>query len=303
MTPRTAPSKENVVPPPHYALREVVLKARPAVTRKPVPVFIPSPVKKTPKSPSRVQARHGRPFGDATSRLNNVPSTVSTPTSPTSPVGRVVKAQQQDSAKKFGSGSYDRVKAFERLKQLERSRFLMEDDDDLYAESDANEEGESKHVETGLEELEKEDEVQEIILAPKPSTGLLTSPSIGNMSSSTKVDSWHIPSRTFDRPKTASSSVSSQLRPISVATKKTSRLFGSRQTRQSPPKHTASHSEDLNRSGSGEDLGASFFSRLSMSHSTSFREDVSKSVSVVRKAFKAIVTGKSVVRRQSKVTV
>lgn len=58
----------------------------------------------------------------------------------------------------------------------------------------------------------------------------------------------------------------------------------------------------MNRSASGEDLGG-FFSSLSMSHSASFREDASKSVNVVRKAFKAIVTGKSVVRRQSRVAV
>ena len=200
MTCRTSASKENAHPPPHYALREVVSKVRPAVVRKPVPVFVPSPVK-DPKG----QAKRARPLADTTSRLNNISPSKRGPVSPTSPLGKVVKAQAE-TAKKFGSGSYDRVKAFERLKQLERSRFLMEDDDDLYADSDANEDP-SKPEETGLEELEREDAVHEITLAPKPSTGLMTSTSIGDMSSSTKVDSKHVPSRVFERPKTASSSV------------------------------------------------------------------------------------------------
>lgn len=289
MTCRTSASKENAHPPPHYALREAVMKARPAVVRKPVPVFVPSPVK-DPKA----QAKRTRPLADTTSRAINVSPSKRAPPSPTSPLGKVVKAQAE--AKKFGSGSYDRMKAFERLKQLERSRFLMEDDDDLYAESVANDDP-SKPEETGLEELEKEDAVHEITLAAKPSTGLMTATSISDMSSSTKFDTKYIPTRTFEK-------FSSRPRSDStlVATKKTSRLFGSRRSQATSSRHCVTNSEDLRHSPSGEELSG-FFSSLSMLHSSSLREDASKSVNAVRKAFKSILPGKSVVRRQSKAVV
>ena len=83
------------------------------------------------------------------------------------------------------------------------------------------------------------------------------------------------------------------------ASKKSSRLFGSRQSRVS---HQQSHSDDLTtshpagaRSGT-EDFG--LLSSMSFSHSASFTKEASKSVSAVRKAFKAIVGGRSAARRQ-----
>jgi hypothetical protein len=252
MTPRTAASndKENALPPPHYAIREAVSKVRPSVSRKPVPVFIPSPQKgREPKTPQSKRAGKNA-LGDSTTRTNNTAHShvyASSPTSPTSPTAKVI-AGEKAVARKFGSGSYDRVKAFERLKQMERSRFLLEDDDDddLFGDEatpDEVKEGAENAADaeepkkTNLEELEDEkvqapaksaadvdgavvdDIIHEastsITLAPKPSTStaLMTSStsnrSIGDMSSSTKVDnrSKHMPSRTFERgPKAASSS-------------------------------------------------------------------------------------------------
>ncbi|THH04511.1 hypothetical protein EW145_g5470 [Phellinidium pouzarii] len=78
--------------------------------------------------------------------------------------------------------------------------------------------------------------------------------------------------------------------PVSMQ-KKNSKLFGRSVRAVHPP---VSY-DNPGKSGDAEEFGL-----MSVSYSTSFRDDANKSVNAVRKAFKAIVTGKSVARRQSK---
>ncbi|KAH8108678.1 hypothetical protein DFH11DRAFT_1066492 [Phellopilus nigrolimitatus] len=80
----------------------------------------------------------------------------------------------------------------------------------------------------------------------------------------------------------------------SLGAKKNSKIFSGRR-----PIRSVVSKDDLNKSGGVDDFGK--FMTASYSSMSSHRDDANKSVRAVAKAFKAIVTGKTVARRQSKV--
>ena len=186
---------------------------RPSVKRKPVPAFDEnmSPFRTKTKDlaaqmPTRVadvQKRRSGVLADATSRTRNI----GTPKRPaTSPAITAEKDGDKlpEKGRQFGSGSYDRVKAFERLKQLERNRFLEEEGDEEAGLDDSSRE-------KGAEEPEKEqrnqDSVQEVVPPPQRSSSqCLTSTSLGAISTVTRVDYSNTPARNFARRDTTPSS-------------------------------------------------------------------------------------------------
>lgn len=125
--------KENVPPSQIPVSRNAVSKGKGkgAHHRKPVP-----PLRDSPKAKKRESAvskekgaqekRKSRVLGDVTDRERNVENVKEKP--------KPIPERLQIPGK--GAGSVDRVKAFERLKQLERARFREEDpeDDDTFAD-------------------------------------------------------------------------------------------------------------------------------------------------------------------------
>ncbi|KLO07620.1 hypothetical protein SCHPADRAFT_859973 [Schizopora paradoxa] len=125
--------KENV-PPSHIPVPRNAAskgKGKGAHHRKPVP-----PLRDSPKAKKRESAvskekgaqekRKSRVFGDITDRERNIENSKEKP--------KPIPERLQIPGK--GTGSIDRVKAFERLKQLERARFMEEDpeEDDTFAD-------------------------------------------------------------------------------------------------------------------------------------------------------------------------
>ncbi|KAL5524676.1 hypothetical protein ACEPAF_9821 [Sanghuangporus sanghuang] len=207
---RTAGGRENIPPSP-YRSRVAIAKARPSVKRKPVPAFdenmspfrikVKDVASQTPTKGTDAHKRRSGVLTDATSRVHNI----GTPRRPaTSPVGKAEKGRDKvpEKGRQFGSGSYDRVKAFERLKQLERNRFLEEEEDE---EAGSDEPPREK----APQEKEKErdqDCVQEVVVPPKPSSQCMTSTSLAAISTVTRVDYNNTPARNFARRDTTPSS-------------------------------------------------------------------------------------------------
>ncbi|KAL5512819.1 hypothetical protein ACEPAG_3085 [Sanghuangporus baumii] len=201
---RTTGGRENIPPSPYRSPRVAVARARPSIKRKPVPAFdenmspfrtkIKDVATQTPTKVADVHKRRTGVLTDATSRVHNI----GTPKRPaTSPAGQTEKDRDKlpEKGRQFGSGSYDRVKAFERLKQLERNRFLEEEEDEG-AGSD------EPLREKAPQEKEKEQDqgcVQEVVVPPKPSSQCMTSTSFEAISTVTRVDYNNTPARTFAR--------------------------------------------------------------------------------------------------------
>ncbi|KAL5523403.1 hypothetical protein ACEPAF_1670 [Sanghuangporus sanghuang] len=230
---RTAGGRENIPPSP-YRSRVAIAKARPSVKRKPVPAFdenmtpfrikIKDVASQTPTKGTDAHKRRSGVLTDATSRVHNI----GTPRRPaTSPAGKAEKGRDKvpEKGRQFGSGSYDRVKAFERLKQLERNRFLKEEEDE---EAGLDEPPREK----ALQEKEKErdqDFVQEVVVPPKSSSQCMTSTSLGAISTMTRVDYNNTPARNFARRDTTPS-------PFTLMTDFKSTLVD-RRVLEEPPEH------------------------------------------------------------------
>ncbi|KAI5123455.1 hypothetical protein M0805_008826 [Coniferiporia weirii] len=189
---RIASAKENVSPSTRSPPRMHAVKARAPVTRKPVPRFEVengSPLVSRGEAARQKETKErnkGRVLADSTSRSRNVETPKKAPT--TCAREKVEKVKQADATKRLGSGSYDRVKAFERLKQLERSRFLEEEDQE--SQEEELEQGRSQALEQ--------------VLSPKLSSACMRTPSTAGLS--TKVDEKSVVEMNFERPATADSS-------------------------------------------------------------------------------------------------
>lgn len=209
---RTAAGRENIPPSPLRSPRVAVARARPPVKRKPVPVFSEnmSPRRMrgkitpthSPKKDAEVRAWRNSVLADTTSRVHNIETPLK---AVRGGYGKEEKGKGKpaETPRQFGSGSYDRVKAFERLKQLERNRFLEEEEDE--EEDEENRERPPDKKASGGPEQEEIRE-QEPDHPPKASSRCMTSTSLGALSAITKVDDRSTPARSFGRPKTATSS-------------------------------------------------------------------------------------------------
>lgn len=166
-------------------------RARAPIKRKPVPRFDenapPTPSREKGNKPGREVSRKTNVLADSTSRVRNNANEQLSPTK--SPNNKVEEVKVVDKDKRFGSGSYARVKAFERLKQLERSRFLEEDDFDYDAEPT------TKQVsDIGEDEL------------PKPRTAPTNRLSVTEFTAQSDDRSLSVTEIDFNRPRTANSS-------------------------------------------------------------------------------------------------
>ena len=200
-----------------------VQKARTPFTRKAIPPL--SDENKPPGSSttrgrvsekgSSVQSRRGRVLVDSTSRACNVDRAGSSASMRDRIKTKPQMTTTTPAASRLGSGSYDRVKAFERLKQLERRKFLEEEEEEMEemerdsVDHEDVKEKEPEAVPEAVPELEPDSEpVQEdppespivevfdtvpekarcSVLPAKQSSACMTSYSVGGLSAVTKVD-------------------------------------------------------------------------------------------------------------------
>lgn len=162
--------KENVAPSQIPVPRNAASKGKGkgAHHRKPVPPLRDSP-KKTRETAKEKEKRKSRIFADVTDRERNIEK----------PKEKPKPIPERLQIPKKGAGSVDRVKAFERLKQLERARFMEEDpeEDDTFADDGIivrayGEESRTEEVQTassaGWTTTTKVDDLQQFVHVERP---------------------------------------------------------------------------------------------------------------------------------------